>query len=83
MISWEPLKEGHCRGQCSRGRVWIRLDREGRVSGLYTLFGETVKYVPETEEELGLEAMQLRAEIVLAHHDWAEELAINNKNSTL
>ena len=80
MIEWEPIIERHCTGQCSRGRVWIRLDREGKVSGLYTLFGSTVKYVPETDEELDLDAMKIRAEIILAHHDWAEELAINNKN---
>jgi hypothetical protein len=80
MIEWEPIIERHCAGLCSRGRVWIRLDREGKVSGLYTLFGSTVKYVPESDEELDLAAMQIRAEIILAHHDWAEELAINNKN---
>jgi hypothetical protein len=36
--------------------------------------------VPESDEELDIAAMQIRAEIILAHHDWAEELAINNKN---
>lgn len=81
MIEWKELKERHQPGRCKRGQLWLRLDREGRVTGLYTLFGgTTTKYVPETEEELQPEAMRIRAEIILAHHDWAEELAINNKN---
>lgn len=80
MIEWDEVKERHQRGRCKRGQLWLRLDTEGRVSGLYTLFGTTVKYVPETEEELEPSAMRIRAEIILAHHDWAEELAINNKN---
>lgn len=79
MIRWEPIIERHCKGTCARGELWIRLDREGKVTGLYTLFGDTVKYVPESEEELQPAAMKLRAEIILANHDFAEQLALNNK----
>lgn len=79
MISWEPIIERHVRGNCKRGKLWIRLDQDGQVSSLYTLFGETVKYLPETEEELELDAMKIRAELILENHDFAEKLAINNK----
>lgn len=79
MIYWEPIIERHVRGRCTRGELWIRLDGEGKVTALYTLFESTVKYLPETEEERGLGAMQLRAEIILAGHDFAEELAQKNK----
>jgi hypothetical protein len=79
MIEWSEIKDRHVKGICPRGKLWIRLDREGQVLGLYTLFGTTVKYVPETEEELGLEAMQIRAELILELHDFADQLALNNK----
>jgi len=79
MISWEPLQDRHIRGKCQRGYLWIRVGRDGKVSGLYTMFGDTVKYVPETEEEMGIEAMKIRAQIILENHDFAEKLAINNK----
>ena len=35
-ISWEPVKDRHCQGRCELGDLWIRLDREGKVSGIYT-----------------------------------------------
>lgn len=79
MIEWGPILERHIRGRCHRGEVWIRVSREGTVTGLYTMFGETVKYIPETEEETGIVAMKIRAELILENHDFAEKLAINNK----
>lgn len=79
MISWEPLQERHARGTCKRGYLWIRVGRDGKVTALYTMFGEAVKYVPETEEETGIDAMKIRAELILENHDFAEKLAINNK----
>jgi hypothetical protein len=51
MIRWEPLNERHIRGKCEFGTVWIRLDREGTVDGVYTLFKEKEKWVPRTDEE--------------------------------
>lgn len=79
MIEWGPIIDRHVHGKCCRGSLWIRLDREDRVLALYTLFNGIVKYVPETDEELGLEAMLTRAELILDQHDFAEKLAINNK----
>lgn len=79
MIEWEPLHDRHIKGHSKRGEVWIRVGRDGKVTALYTMFGEAVKYVPETEEETGIEAMKIRAELILENHDFAEKLAINNK----
>lgn len=79
MINWESLQERHVRGTCKRGYLWIRVGRDGNVTALYTMFGEAVKYVPETEEETGIAAMKIRADIILENHDFAEKLAINNK----
>jgi hypothetical protein len=79
MIEWDPMLEGHQLGRCARGRLWLRLDREGRVSGLYTLFGTVVKYVPETDEELQPAAMRIRAELILEGHAFAEQLANQEK----
>ena len=75
MIVWDKIEERHQRGRCERGPLWLRLDRDGQVTGLYTLFGTTTKYVPETEEELRPEAMRIRAELILEHHAEAERLA--------
>ena len=65
MISWEPLQERHVRGTCKRGYLWIRVGRDGKVTALYTMFGEAVKYVPETDEErIAREAAEKAAQIV-------------------
>jgi hypothetical protein len=61
MIKWEPLKERHIRGQCEFGTVWIRLNHEGKVDGVYTLFEEKEKWVPRTDEE---EELAIAREIV-------------------
>lgn len=79
MIEWGPIIDRHVHGKSDRGSLWIRLDREDMVLALYTLFNGIVKYVPETDEEQELEAMKIRAELILDQHDFAEKLAINNK----
>ena len=73
MIDWGPNVEGHVLGKCLRGKIWIRVVGD-QVTGLYTLFGEAVKYVPETQEELELSAMKIRAELILENHEFAEKL---------
>lgn len=79
MIEWESLIERHVRGTCSRGTLWIRLDPQGQVAALYTLFKSTTKYLPESDEELSLPGMQLRAELILEQHELADQLAAKNK----
>ena len=81
MINWESLQERHVRGTCSRGVVWIRLNREARVTGVYLMFNSVVKLVPQLEvEETLLGAKQL-AEDQLQLMDWAEELAQKNNRT--
>lgn len=46
MINWDPLLERHILGSSPLGKVWIRVDRENKVTGMYTLFGTTEKYMP-------------------------------------
>jgi hypothetical protein len=50
MIKWNSkVQDRHMEGSTPSGRVYIRLDREGKVTGMYTLFGSTKKYIPEEE----------------------------------
>lgn len=81
MITWDPIKERHVRGRCERGEIWIRLDREGRVSGVYLLFSgrEKEKWVPRTEAEEKLDYAKEWAEDQLLLMQWAEELSKKNK----
>jgi hypothetical protein len=73
-ISWEPVKDRHCQGRCELGDLWIRLDREGKVSGIYTLFGETKKWVPESEEEETLSGAKVICELLLAGETAARQI---------
>jgi hypothetical protein len=49
MIQWEAARDRHIRGQCEFGQLWVRLDREGKPTGIYTMFGKTRKFVPEKD----------------------------------
>lgn len=80
MIEWEPLVENHVRGTCGRGPVWIRLNREDRVTGVYLMFNSVVKLVPQLEVEETLAGAKQLAEDQLQLMDWADELEkINNQ----
>lgn len=51
IIEWEELKDLHIQGRCGLGRIVIRTDRQGSVSGVYTKFGpDWEKWVPEQGE---------------------------------
>ena len=51
IIEWEELKDLHIQGRCGLGRIVIRTDRNGYVSGVYTRFGpDWEKWVPEPGE---------------------------------
>jgi len=65
-------------GRTEFGKVFIRLDREGKVTGMYTLFGSTKKYIPDAKWMEDLEGAQLKLEEI-AHRtkntrDWGESL---------
>jgi len=78
-ITWGKLRDRHIKGVCSEGDVWIRLDRNEKVIGLYTLFGETEKYLPLDEHEEDPEFMKLRAEDILNTHIFSKQLAAKQK----
>jgi hypothetical protein len=81
MIKWEPITERHVRGSCNRGVVWIRLNRENRVSGVYFIFSgqEKEKWVPRVEQEETLAYAKSWAEDQLQLIRWSEELEIKNE----
>lgn len=65
MINWEPLLEGHVRGSCSYGVVWIRLNREEKVSGIYFMFEKIEKLVPKLDADTTLSGAKQYAEDIL------------------
>lgn len=76
-VVWEPVIDRHCLGKSPLGRVWLRLDREGRVTGIYTCFGETRKWVPESEEEGTLAGAKVICELLLAGETAARKISKN------
>lgn len=55
LISWGQMRDNHLMGMTPLGKVFIRLGRSGKVSGMYTIFDDGVeKFVPQNEEEEGL-----------------------------
>jgi hypothetical protein len=63
MINWkEKVQDRHMEGSTPFGPVFIRLDRAGKVTGMYTLFGSTVKYIPDEEWMQDLVGAQLKLE---------------------
>ena len=57
MINWQGKpKDRHLCGETPIGTAWIRLDREGKVTGLYLVQEqETHKWVPHLEWQENLE----------------------------
>ena len=65
MINWTPLRDRHSSGETELGKVWLRTDRTGQVTGVYTLFGKTKKLVPGTDEQWTVADGQTVAELEL------------------
>lgn len=65
MIEWEAFKDKHCLGHTEFGKVWVRTDKDNKVTGLYTMWGETNKIVPTTEEEETLDGIKIVAQILV------------------
>jgi len=78
-ITWEKLRDRHIKGVCTEGDVWIRIGRNDKVIGLYTLFGETEKYLPFDEHEEDPEFMKLQAEEILSNYIFTKNLADKEK----
>lgn len=78
MINWQPLKERHICGTCARGKVWIRLDQVGKVCSIYTIFGDTEKYLPTCETETTIAGAKLFAEWIVKNVEYSEKLSRAN-----
>jgi len=64
-IGWSAVRDRHASGNTELGKVWLRTDRAGLVTGVYTLFGRTRKYVPKPEESWTVEDGKAVAELAL------------------
>ena len=76
-IEWGPLIDKHCRGKSIFGDIWIRTDKNGKVTSLYTMWPEAEKYVPESEEEETLEGAKIIAAILVDNK--IEQIVLKNK----
>jgi hypothetical protein len=48
LINWGTIKDNHLEGSSPLGKVCIRLSND-KVTGMYTMFGSTEKYMPEEQ----------------------------------
>lgn len=79
MVRWKnKVQDRHMEGSTPFGPVYIRLDREGKVTGMYTIFGSTEKYMPDEEWMEDLVGAQLKLEEITLREkttrEWAEAL---------
>lgn len=49
MINWNPIKDRHIEAMTPLGKMFIRVNKEGKVTSMYTMFGSTEKIVPDEE----------------------------------
>lgn len=56
LITWGKLVDKHLLGTTTLGKVFIRLDKENKVTGLYTMFDGAEKFVPNNENQENLES---------------------------
>ena len=66
LIEWGKSIDHHILGISPLGKVFIRLNRQEKVTGMYTMFGEVEKFVPQDETQETLEsAKEIMSKIVL------------------
>lgn len=65
LIQWQQVDNKHVIGTCKHGKLYIRMNKNDEVTGLYTMFGVTKKYIPPDNAELSLDVMKLRAEYLV------------------
>jgi hypothetical protein len=79
MIKWnDKVEDRHMEGRTEFGKVFVRLNREGKATAMYTLFGSTKKYIPDEKWMEDLEGAQLKLEDIVYRtkntRDWGESL---------
>jgi hypothetical protein len=56
LITWGPVIDRHLLGLTPLGKVFIRLNKEDKVTGMYTMFEHVEKFVPKDETQESLES---------------------------
>jgi hypothetical protein len=51
LIDWGTMIDNHMLGITPLGKVFIRFNRKEKVTGMYTMFGEVEKFVPQDETQ--------------------------------
>jgi len=74
MIEWFGQIDNLIKGTCPRGDLWIRLDRAGKVNGLYFMFDSVYKMVPKDSVEESIDGIKMVAEYELEKWKKAESL---------
>lgn len=68
LITWGEIKDNHVLGYSVLGKVWIRLNKEQKVTGIYLMWSDydVDKLVPEKEEQETLEgSKKMVTELIL------------------
>ena len=57
LITWGEIKDNHVLGYSILGKIWVRLNKEEKVTGIYLMWDDydVNKLVPEKEEHETLE----------------------------
>lgn len=75
MIKWKSdITDRHAEGSTPFGKVFIRFNREGEASCMYTLFGSTKKYMADEKWMQDLEGAQLFLETICEQEKNTREL---------
>ena len=64
-IKWNKVRDRHIEGVSSVGKVYIRLNREGQVTGGYLISGDQEKWVPMHEDEASIEWSKMAMEEIV------------------
>lgn len=68
LVFWEEIKDNHVLGHSVLGKIWVRLNKEEKVTGIYLMWGDydVDKLVPEKEEQETLEgSKKMVTELIL------------------
>ena len=79
VMKWGSIRDGVVEGKSEDAKCWIRLARDGRVTGIYVKLVEVSKFVPADPSEETLDGAKLRAEIEIERYNKAIEIAKLNK----
>ena len=65
LVEWGCVVDNHLMGITPLGKVFIRINRQEKVTGMYTMFDEIEKFTPQDEfqEDIDL-AKEVLSEIV-------------------